>query len=83
MGTIILSALVAHTGWHWMLERWDLLRTFQVHWPALDLMFLATAMLWVAIVLAVAGLVWVWIQRSRRSQRSGAAREEETVDAAL
>ena len=21
MGTIILSALVAHTGWHWMLER--------------------------------------------------------------
>src|SRR5581483_3747558 len=28
MGTIILSALVAHTGWHWMLERWDLLRQY-------------------------------------------------------
>jgi hypothetical protein len=28
MGTIILSALVAHTGWHWMLERWDVLRKF-------------------------------------------------------
>ena len=23
MGTIILSALVAHTGWHWMTERFD------------------------------------------------------------
>src|SRR5947207_8134283 len=23
MGTIILSALIAHTGWHWMLERWE------------------------------------------------------------
>src|SRR5262249_45754456 len=22
MGTIILSALVAHTGWHWMTDRW-------------------------------------------------------------
>ena len=28
MGTIILSALVAHTGWHWMWERWDVLRKF-------------------------------------------------------
>lgn len=28
MGTIILSALVAHTGWHWMWERWDTLRKF-------------------------------------------------------
>jgi hypothetical protein len=26
IGTIILSALVAHTGIHWMLERWDVLR---------------------------------------------------------
>jgi hypothetical protein len=28
MGTIILSAIVAHTAWHWMLERWDVLRKF-------------------------------------------------------
>ncbi|MEO5924603.1 MAG: HupE/UreJ family protein [Bryobacteraceae bacterium] len=28
MGTIILSALVAHTGWHWMLDRWEVLRKF-------------------------------------------------------
>ncbi len=28
IGTIILSALVAHTGLHWMLERWDVLRKF-------------------------------------------------------
>ena len=29
MGTIILSALVAHTGWHWMIERFDHLRQFR------------------------------------------------------
>lgn len=28
MGTIILSALVAHTGWHWMFERVELLKKF-------------------------------------------------------
>ena len=32
MGTIILSALVAHTGWHWMIERADHLRQFRL-WP--------------------------------------------------
>lgn len=26
IGTIILSALIAHTGWHWMLERIEVLR---------------------------------------------------------
>lgn len=29
IGTIILSALVAHTGWHWLLERADNLRQFR------------------------------------------------------
>jgi hypothetical protein len=28
IGTILLSALVAHTGLHWMLERWEVLRKF-------------------------------------------------------
>jgi hypothetical protein len=28
MATILLSAFVAHTGWHWLLERWDVLRKF-------------------------------------------------------
>ena len=30
IGTIILSALVAHTGWHWMTERWERLRQYHV-----------------------------------------------------
>jgi hypothetical protein len=28
MGTIILSAFIAHTGWHWLLERWDVLAKY-------------------------------------------------------
>ena len=32
LGTIILSAIVAHTGWHWMIERAERLRHFDFGW---------------------------------------------------
>ena len=41
MGTIILSALVAHTAWHWMMERFDRLRQFRFEWPEINAAFLA------------------------------------------
>jgi hypothetical protein len=28
LGVIVLSAFIAHTGWHWLLERWEVLRKF-------------------------------------------------------
>ena len=42
MGVIILSALVAHTGWHWMLERGEVLARFP--FPTLDAAFVVTLM---------------------------------------
>ncbi len=56
MGAIILSALVAHTGWHWMLERWDRLSKFEFHWPVVDAAMLAQATRWLVIVLLAAGI---------------------------
>jgi hypothetical protein len=56
IGIIILSALVAHTGWHWLLERADRLRQFP--WPALDASALASAMRWLIAMLVLAGMVW-------------------------
>jgi hypothetical protein len=35
MGIILLSALVAHTAWHWMLERGAELREYRFEWPGL------------------------------------------------
>jgi len=32
VGAVILSALVAHTGWHWMTERLAVLNQFP--WPS-------------------------------------------------
>jgi len=58
MGTIILSALVAHTGWHWMLDRGRVLGQFQFEWPALTAALLASALRWVMVLLILGGLLW-------------------------
>jgi hypothetical protein len=65
MGTIILSALVAHTGWHWMIDRGGQLAEFD--WPAADAVFLAGALRWAMVLVAVAGLIWL-------ARRSGLGR---------
>jgi hypothetical protein len=70
MGTIILSAIVAHTGWHWMIDRADRLRQFK--WPAMDASFLASAMRWLMLIVIVAGVIWFGFSAIRRNQRSGA-----------
>lgn len=59
MGTIMLSTLVAHTAWHWMIERWALLRRFTFAWPAIDAAFLAGALRWMMLLVVAAGLYWL------------------------
>src|SRR5262249_37704654 len=56
LGTIILSALITHTAWHWMTERAAVLRRFRFEWPAFDALFLASALRWMMLVVAAAGL---------------------------
>ena len=34
VGAIVLSAIVAHVGWHWMIERGDVL--WRMQWPVPD-----------------------------------------------
>jgi hypothetical protein len=63
MGTIILSALVAHTGWHWMLDRGHLLAQFRFEWPVLTAALLASALRWLMFILILGGFVWV-LQRA-------------------
>jgi len=58
LGTIILSALVAHTAWHWMVERFEVLRQFQFAWPTLTAAFLLTVVRWLIITVLVAGSIW-------------------------
>ena len=57
IGIIILSALVAHTGWHWMLDRGAILAKFP--FPTLDAAFLASLMRGLMAMLILAALVWL------------------------
>ncbi|HVT40962.1 MAG TPA: HupE/UreJ family protein [Gemmatimonadaceae bacterium] len=59
VGTILLSALVAHTAWHWMLDRLGVLRQYRFQWPASSLLLLAGAMRALILVLIVAGALWL------------------------
>jgi hypothetical protein len=64
-GTIILSALVAHTAWHWMAERWETFRRFPL--PALDTAFYAGAARWLLAILALGGLLAMAARLLQRS----------------
>jgi len=82
MGTVILSALVAHTGWHWMTDRAAVLSQFQLSWAALDGAWLASVVRWGGMVLIFAGLVWVVFRMARypakpREEGEAAAGPEE------
>lgn len=59
VGAIILSALVAHTGWHWMSDRGSRLWAYDFAWPAFDIAFLASIMRWTMLLLIVVGAVWL------------------------
>ncbi len=82
MGTIILSALVAHTAWHWMTERFDRLRQFRFEWPEINAAFLAGALRWLMLLVIVAALWWLGSGVLRRFRHGEPARPGKRVTAA-
>jgi hypothetical protein len=59
-GTILISAFVAHSAWHWTADRFDRLRQFQFEWPAFSVAFVADLVRWLALSLLIAGAVWLF-----------------------
>lgn len=70
IGTIVLSALAAHTAWHWTAERWDRLRQFE--WPDVTPLALATGIRWLMALVVAAGVMWL-IAAAARKKNQGAA----------
>jgi hypothetical protein len=71
-GTIILSAIAAHTSWHWMADRVQLLWRYQFSLPEFNLLWFASAVRWLMILVAMAGAWWLLktLTRSRPSART-------------
>jgi HupE/UreJ protein len=57
VGTIVLSALVAHIAWHWTGERWSRLRQFG--WPTIDAPTLVMLVRGLIVLVAIAAATWV------------------------
>jgi hypothetical protein len=70
VGTILLSALVAHTAWHWMLDRAAVLRQYQFTWPVLDAALMASVLRAVMLLLVVGGAAWAMSEFYRRLTRT-------------
>jgi hypothetical protein len=71
VGSILLSALVAHTAWHWMTERGSTLREYDWSMPAFDAGLLVSLMraAMLGLIVAVAG----WGMRALATHLSDAA----------
>jgi HupE / UreJ protein len=68
MGTIILSVIVGHTAWDWMIERFGVLQMFP--WPDLTTADLASALRWLFVLVALTAGVWlVYVLTQRPGDR--------------
>jgi hypothetical protein len=67
MGTIVVSALVAHTAWHWMLDRGHDLRQFKV--PTPDAATLALGARWMLGLVVLVAVIW-FVRTLGRARRS-------------
>jgi hypothetical protein len=66
IGTILMSALVAHTAWHWATERGSALLAYP--FPGFSMAGLAAGVRLLMVIVAAAGLMWLvslWIGSPR------------------
>lgn len=57
IGVILLSALVAHTGWHWATARGSALLEFP--WPTLDTPLILTSVRMLIVMVAASAVAWL------------------------
>jgi hypothetical protein len=72
MGTIILSAIVAHTAWHWMADRFDVLRMFP--WPTITAADAASAIRWLMALIALLSTAYLLSRAAAWARASGTPR---------
>jgi hypothetical protein len=77
-GTIILSAFVAHSAWHWLLERGATLRQYHVELPAPDLALVVSVLRGLMVLVVVASCGWVTYILARRLGATPALEPEQT-----
>jgi len=59
VGVILLSALVAHSAWHWMAERYSALMQYDIQWPAMNSEFYAALGQWGVLLIVATTVLWI------------------------
>ena len=80
-GTIILSALVAHTGWHWMIDRGATLGEYSFTWPVLSAAFFLDVVRWLMLAVVAAGAAWLLFNLLPYALRGGTPPEGDPATA--
>ncbi len=82
-GTIILSALVAHTAWHWMTDRWAVFSRYHIAMPVLDAALWASVLRLLMFIVIAGAAVWfvAGLVRERNAQRAAVRVQEDQMDA--
>ena len=62
IGIIVISALVCHTAWHWMIERGAALGEYD--WSAPEAATIAQALRWAIVLVSLLGVAWL-VRRTR------------------
>jgi hypothetical protein len=75
LGSIILSVLVAHTAWHWMIDRAAALR--EVEWPLPGPVSPGAVALWVAVMVVAGATAW-FVVRQLQAGHPGRSTGQET-----
>jgi hypothetical protein len=77
---VVISAILAHSAWHWMTARFAVLREYQFVWPALDASLLAGVLRGLMLLLIVLGVAWgLSGVLSRLAGRPGIAKRESGI----
>jgi hypothetical protein len=66
VGIILLSALLAHSAWHWMLERGEQFNQFNLQVPLFDGIFFAGLMRWSMMLIVIGIALWGMYELFRR-----------------
>lgn len=76
IGTVVLSALVAHSGWHWMTDRGNELGQYQLSWPVPDAALAAAGVRALMLLLIAGAALWAIAELEQRLKRGPGQGEE-------
>jgi hypothetical protein len=78
VGVVIISAIIAHSAWHWMTGRFAVLREYQLTLQPVSAVMVASLLRWMMLLLIVLGAGWAlsglwsrWGRAGIRGRESG------------